>query len=1011
MAFDRKRITAQRTGDADASEGGFANSGVMNVEQLVLVIQAANEPTAVTPEQAAEALRAYARRVREAYGRLDIEVLTPLSDQGEHDVVELKEVFVAPGVRADPPPVALPKELERRLAERGELPLDGTLPPGVDAEQLERARDATQRPVEPVLDVLGDEQRPRLVLLGDPGAGKSTLARYLALTLTGAIHDGVPEALRGRLPLVVELRRYAQAEWREATFERFLEHLHETEGLSVPGRVLAPLLAEGRALVIFDGLDELFDPQVRNRVAHRVAAFACKYPGVRVVVTSRQIGYQRGVLAGAEFGHYMLQDLTEKQIGEFAQRWYANACPGNAELAEILVRRITDAVTTSRSVRELAGNPLLLTILAIIGRRQTLPRDRQGVYEHAVTVLVAHWDRDAKHLRAAGGPDVREVLDHLDAADRLELLRLLARRMQNGEDGIAGNHIHAKELEDVLRDYFRQYDLPPLRVQAAARAMVQQLRERNFILSHYGGGVYGFVHRTFLEYLAASDIVHRFKDEREWTPEELVHDVFGHRATDPAWHEVLLLIIGQLSPRDAALAIDHLVDLHRSRSDQVMLVLAIRALAEVRKIGALTRESENIIDALTHHLTHRREPSAWVSSEVAPALATFSNHWVGRRRLLRWFHLHGHFVSRLPHLAMAELATILYHKRGTLTALVVHAPTTSARGLALRLLAERWGKGIAQVFEEGGEGDLGPGVREAALRWLTEHLREGLSLSPEEAAMLDMWTDTSGGEERVLLEERAVGDPEPGPRAAALGLLALRWGGEVRVLLEERAVGDPEPGPRAAALEGLAAWLYEVGELLEERAVGDPDPGPRAAALGLLARRRGGEVRVLLEERAVGDPDPGPRAAALEGLAARWPDGVRELLERRAVVDPDPEPRAKALEWLLRRWPEETRRLLRERAVNDPDAELRLNALRSWVVASDDAEGAELLKQRMREDPSGTVRAGAAWTVAFWWYRDEPMLDVLRGMARDDVEEGVREQVTAALAAARAMREQADHEP
>ncbi|MFJ9445396.1 NACHT domain-containing protein [Kitasatospora sp. NPDC101235] len=379
---------------ANEVTGGTVNGNVIQAGTVNLTT--AVEPE-VTAESMAAARAAYARRVRETYGRLDLEVLTPLSEQGEHPAVELREVFVPPQVREDPPPVELPRELVQRLLASGEF-TEEVLPGDLGRSALERLRtEYLNRPTEDVLSVLAGPRGERVVLLGDPGSGKSTLARYLALTL---VQDaaGPLAPLSGLVPLVVELRQYADGRWRERTFEDFLDHRHAVAGMSFPGPELRRLLTEERAVVVFDGLDELFDPGVRAATAERIAAFAARYNRARVVVTSRVIGYQRGPLGGAGFTHFMLQDLDPARIADFARRWYAIACPTDPELAGRLVDRITSAVESSRPIRELASNPLLLTILAIIGRRQSLPRDRQGVYEHAVRVLVAHWDRDTKYL-------------------------------------------------------------------------------------------------------------------------------------------------------------------------------------------------------------------------------------------------------------------------------------------------------------------------------------------------------------------------------------------------------------------------------------------------------------------------------------------------------------------------------------------------------------------------------------------------------------------------------------
>ena len=79
---------------------------------------------------------------------------------------------------------------------------------------------------------------------------------------------------------------------------------------------------DGRAVVMFDGLDELFDPAQRADTARRITAFAAAYPRVRVIVTSRVTGYQRAVWDGTGFGVHTLQDLDRDQVARFVERWY-----------------------------------------------------------------------------------------------------------------------------------------------------------------------------------------------------------------------------------------------------------------------------------------------------------------------------------------------------------------------------------------------------------------------------------------------------------------------------------------------------------------------------------------------------------------------------------------------------------------------------------------------------------------------------------------------------------------
>ncbi|MFF2045458.1 HEAT repeat domain-containing protein [Kitasatospora sp. NPDC058170] len=941
----RSKMSArvEASGSRAVALGGSATTVVTGNGNLVIEKAYLGAAPERSRESDAAAVDAYRQRVRESYARLDLEVLTPLSEQGEHPVVELREVFVAPRVRADPPPVELPRELLQRLLATGEVLADRDLPPGVTPETVQHLRDThRRRPAEAVLDVLAGPRGARAVLLGDPGAGKSTLARYLALSLSlPGCATGSLAALAGRLPLVVELRQYAEAQWRERTFEDFLDHLHATKGMSVPAPVLRHLLRTGAAVVVFDGLDELFDPRIRTEAAQRIAAFAARWDQARVVVTSRVIGYQRGVLDGAGFAHYMLEDLDEEQIRTFARSWYRVACPTDPEQAEQLVRRVTDAVAASRPVRELAGNPLLLTILAIIGRRQTLPRDRQGVYEHAVKVLVAHWDRDIKHLKADLPPAVDEALEMLEPKERLELLRLLARRMQEGHGGIAGNHIHADELEEVVRDYLLQFGHAEKDARMAARAMREQLRTRNFILARYGGEVYGFVHRAFLEYLAAADIAHRYKEEREWTPEELIEEVVAARVGDPAWHEVLLLLVGQLSERDAARVIDRLLAIHAAEArDPDVLVLAIRALAEVRKIGLLGVQSDAVVDAMIALPSGSSGP---LLADAQLALSSFGSAWSGRRRYLRWFHLLGWSRSGT---AAVEISCMMHSSYAALRALATHHDNETVRSAALGSLGRHFAENADtfRLLQERVVQDPAPEVRSAVLRVLG---RGG-------------WRGRAGAMQVVM--ERAVEDPAAGPRSVALSALrGWKVCDNVLRFMRERAVEDVAPGPRAAVLEVLGSGQWEgredVSAFLRERAVSDPAPGPRVAALTALRGWSGQEevVRFLLA-RAVDDSAPGVRTAALAALYERR--------ERQDVVA-----------------------FVMERARHDPDPAARSRILRRWVTSADLVD---TVIDSARRDAAAEVRFDAVLALHQLSYRDD-VAALLRDIATNQSDPLIRD--------------------
>ena len=614
----------------DEGDGGYAELAPF-LRSLAPANGTLRRSQSSMPASFVRQLDQYRDAMRKKYARLKLEDL----DATTHDArqVLITGMFIAQAARECveylPQVFELPKELQRQLREKGELELKE-----LHAEELERHRQGylDQSP-RPILEIMDDPRCARLVVLGDPGSGKSMLLQYLLLNWAES-NTSSPSA--APLPLLIELREFARAR-HDKSVDSFLGFLNQ--GAGVPWHLdeseLQRWLKNQPTLVLFDGLDEVFDPDLRREISTAIHRFADEYRQARIVVTSRVIGFQHQAWRDQGFRHVMLQELDDAQIDDFLNRWHRAVYEDSAKGAEkqaLLSRAIQD----SRAIRQLAGNPLLLTMMAILNRTQDLPRDRSELYEQCARLLLHRWKVE---LAFTGDSELEKA--SLDYKDKRGLLLRVARRMQSSERGLGGNLIDEGSLEAALAEGLTGF--PNLRPARAARALIEQLRGRNFMLSSVGGKHYGFVHRTFLEYFCASDIRDRFEKEQSLTIEQLKCEIFG-RWTDETWHEVLRLLAGMLDARFVGEILGWLIEQPDKQGWCNHLFLAAECLGELRNlsdVGAISeRVREKAIGLIRFDLKHLYEDwdedGRFVAHRRARAVRTIAAVWRGTRRTRDW---------------------------------------------------------------------------------------------------------------------------------------------------------------------------------------------------------------------------------------------------------------------------------------------------------------------------------------------------------------------------------------
>lgn len=323
----------------------------------------------------------------------------------------------------------------------------------------------------------------RVLIMGSPGAGKSTFVKFL----TAGLAD--PRRRTPPLPSVaIKCRDYAREGFSGSLISYAAKQL-TAEHQPVTEAAMEALLLTGKIAVIFDGLDEITDLPRRQDMVKRIHRLTARFPSTSILVTTREVGYVNAPLNARVFRSVRLQEFSYEQIEEYCQRWFAK------NHKEHLVDHF---LAESDAVSDLRANPLLLSLLCILYRDSgAIPANRRGIYRECAQLLFHKWDahRQIKHF---------EVMP--DYTDRL--MEEIARWIYTSSAAQAG--LEEQVIVKTLSNYmvsdlgFMQY-----KAESTAGDFLDFCAGRAWLLgvtgtSEYGGQrIFSFTHRTFYEFFAA----------------------------------------------------------------------------------------------------------------------------------------------------------------------------------------------------------------------------------------------------------------------------------------------------------------------------------------------------------------------------------------------------------------------------------------------------------------------------------------------------------------------------